>query len=131
MKKKVMSLFGFKSKRPKLSSELLLTITLSGVFSFVTYNGLKHFERDLISKKPVSIPSQIDSNQKYHIYIVVSEEDTLVIEPNPSIHTNLKFYYSVNSYKLDELSTLTTDKIKKIKLAELSKEYLKKSIELF
>jgi hypothetical protein len=131
MKKKVISLFGFESKRPKLSNELLLTITLTGVFSFVTYNGLKHFERDLIGKKPVSIPSQITSNQKYHIYIVVSEEDTLVIEPNPSIHTNLKFYYSVNSYKLDELSTLTTDKIKKIKLAELSKEYLKKSIELF
>jgi hypothetical protein len=65
MKKNSKSLFGFKSQRLKFSKELMLTIVLTGIFSAVTYNGLKYVQRDVSTKKLGSTFIQIDSNQQY------------------------------------------------------------------
>jgi hypothetical protein len=108
------------------TTERALTFILTIGFASVTFYSLNSF--NVARPTPKLSHPQVDPLLQY---LVVSSQDTLLRQPNPTVHTNLKYYYSINAYKLNKLSKESTDVNIKKQLENLSKDYQKKSIESF
>ncbi len=88
------------------------------------------FQSHLTTKNNPSLTATENQNQSmtWLEFLVVTPSDTQVKSPNTEQQKNLKFYYSVNSYKLSQLAKQSNNQQIKTRLYDLSKEYQKLAV---